>query len=304
MTHPIAVSASRVKGRILNAITVDVEDYFQVQALAHRIPRSAWNDIPTRVERNVDQILELFDAAGAHGTFFTLGWIAERHQSLIVRIASAGHEIASHGFDHTRVDQLTADEFREDIRRSKRLIEDIAGLPVNGYRAPTFSIGRHNRWAFEVLEQEGYIYSSSLYPIRHDLYGVPDAPRVPFQPGPGNLWEIPMTTRPLWGRNYPCAGGGYFRLLPYWWSRWHLEHINGVDGSPCMFYFHPWELDYFQPRIKHLGWRSRFRHYTNLGKMTERLTRLLGDFRWGRVDEAFAFCLDGGAPVSVDTARW
>jgi polysaccharide deacetylase family protein (PEP-CTERM system associated) len=301
--RPLPSYRSEQGNELLNAITVDVEDYFQVQALADCFPRSSWDQVPRRVERNVERVLAMFDTAGVRGTFFTLGWIAERHSSMMRRIAGAGHELASHGYDHTRADRLTPPLFRQDVERAKRLIEDITGTAVRGYRAPTFSIGRDNPWAFDILENAGYAYSSSVYPIRHDLYGVPNAPRFPFRPGPGRLWEIPMTTQPALGRNLPCAGGGYFRLLPYWWSKRNLRRVNTVDRQPCIFYFHPWELDYDQPRMEGLRLRARLRHYTNLARMPDRLARLLKDFRWGRVDQAFASYLGDTADTDLgDTA--
>jgi len=277
---------------ICNAMTVDVEDYFQVQALAEGFPRELWDEIPLRVDRNVDRVLDMFAAAGVRGTFFMLGWIAERQKVMTRRIAAAGHEIASHGYDHRQVDRLTPALFREDIRRTKKILEEIVGLPIRGYRAPTFSIGPENPWAFDILEEEGYTYSSSLYPISHDLYGSPGAPRFPFRPGQGKLLEIPMSTRPYWGRNFPCAGGGYFRLLPYWLSKRHLRQVNGIDKRPCIFYFHPWELDDSQPRPVRVPWRARVRHYTNLSRMSDRLRRLLCEFRWGRVDDAYSAYLN------------
>ena len=281
-----------------NAMTVDVEDYFQVEALSGRFPRPGWDEVPRRVEQNVDCLLEMFAAASATATFFTLGWIAERHPQMVRRIAAAGHELASHGYDHQRADRLSPVQFREDVRRSKRLIEDIGGTAVAGYRAPTFSIGPANPWSYEVLEGEGFRYSSSLYPIRHDLYGSPNAPRYPFRPGQGGLWEIPLSTRRIFGRNYPCAGGGYFRLLPYRVSRRNLRWVNAAEGQSCIFYFHPWEIDAGQPRVSGLKLRSRFRHYTNIPAMRGRLERLLRDFRWRRVDEVFgALAAPAAAPA-------
>jgi polysaccharide deacetylase family protein (PEP-CTERM system associated) len=267
-------------------MTVDVEDYFQVQAFAGCIDRATWHHIAPRVEANVDRILEQFAAAGVSATFFTLGWIAERHQPMVRRIAAAGHELASHGYDHTRADSQVPERFRVDVRHTRALLEDIAGVPVRGYRAATFSIGKQNPWAFRVLEEEGYSYSSSVNPIRHDLYGMPDAPRVPFRPDGCALWEIPMTTLRALGRNWPCSGGGYFRLLPYPAFRQGLSLVN--RRRPGIFYFHPWEVDPDQPRIANCGWKSRFRHYTNLSVMTTRLDRLLHDFAWDRMDQVFA----------------
>jgi polysaccharide deacetylase family protein (PEP-CTERM system associated) len=269
-------------------MTVDVEDWFQVQAFAHCIPRHDWDRLPLRVEANVDRILAQFAAAGVHATFFTLGWIAERHPHMVRRIVAAGHELASHGWDHTRADVQTPEAFRADIRRTRAVLEDTGGVTVSGYRAATFSIGARNLWAFRVLEEEGYRYSSSINPVRHDLYGMPDAPRTPFRPEGCTLWELPMTTLRWAGRNWPCSGGGYFRLLPYEFYRLGLAQVNRGGATPGIFYFHPWEVDADQPRAANAGWKSRFRHYTNITRMPARLERLLRDFAWDRMDRAFA----------------
>ena len=273
---------------IVNAITVDVEDYFQVQALLSHFPRQVWDKQITRVERNTDRILSLFADAGVKATFFTLGWIAERYPSLVRRIAENGHELASHGYEHVRADQQDRVAFRTDVRRSKKILEDTSGLPVRGYRAATFSIGEKNLWAFEVLAEEGYVYSSSIYPIRHDLYGMPDAPRFSFHPLPNTQFlEVPISTVKLANWNLPCGGGGYFRLLPYAYSKWSIDWLNRHDRQASVLYFHPWEIDPDQPRPKRLSMRSRVRHYTNLGRMEARLSRLLCDFRWDRMDRVF-----------------
>lgn len=278
---------------IVNAMTVDVEDYFQVQAFADIIDRREWESLPRRVENNTDRLLGIFADAGIRATFFTLGWVAERHPGLIRRIVQQGHELASHGYSHVRADQQTPDEFRADVRKAKGLIEDAGGVPVRGYRAATFSIGRRNWWAFDVLAQEGYAYSSSIFPVRHDLYGVPDAPRIAFRPSSARITELPMTTVNVFGRNLPCAGGGYFRLLPYHLSLWAMRRVNRQDRRPCIFYLHPWEIDPDQPRQTHARLKSRLRHYTNLTRMEERLRRLLREFQWGRMDEAFRHDLAG-----------
>jgi polysaccharide deacetylase family protein (PEP-CTERM system associated) len=272
----------------LNAMTVDVEDYFQVQAFADCVRREDWDSIAPRVEANVDRILAQFAGADVSATFFTLGWIAERHPALIRRIVAAGHELASHGWDHTRADSQQPEAFRADVRRTRLTLEDIGGVAVRGYRAATFSIGARNQWAFDVLGSEGYAYSSSINPIRHDLYGMPDAPRTAFRPNDGALWEIPMTTLAAFGRNWPCSGGGYFRLLPYGLFRHALSRVNRREGLPGIFYFHPWEVDPGQPRIANAGWKSRLRHYTNLDRMSGKLDRLLRDFAWDRMDRVFA----------------
>lgn len=281
---------------VRNAMTVDVEDYFQVQAFASCIDRSAWHGIAPRVEANVDRILEQFATAGVNATFFTLGWIAERHKPMVRRIVAAGHELASHGYDHARADTQDPETFRDDVSRTRLLLEDIGGVAVCGYRAATFSIGARNLWAFRVLEEAGYAYSSSVNPIRHDLYGMPEAPRIPFRPDDGALWEIPMTTLRAFGRNWPCSGGGYFRLLPYGAFRQGLSRVNRHGRG--IFYFHPWEVDPDQPRIADCGWKSRFRHYTNLSRMTARLDRLLRDFAWDRMDRVFAEQLEPARPGS------
>ena len=271
-----------------NAMTVDVEDYFQVQAFAHCIDRIAWETFPRRVEANVDRILAQFDRASIHATFFTLGWIAERHPDMVRRIVAAGHELASHGWDHTRADTQDPETFRQDVRRARATLEDIGGTPITGYRAATFSIGARNQWAFDVLRDEGYTYSSSINPIAHDLYGMPDAPRTPFQPNRDGFWEIPMTTVRAFGRNWPCSGGGYFRLLPSVLYRLGLARVNRVEKQPGIFYFHPWEIDPGQPRIEGCGWKSRLRHYTNLSRMAGELDYILRMFAWDRMDRVYA----------------
>jgi polysaccharide deacetylase family protein (PEP-CTERM system associated) len=280
-----ADNVSRDRG--LNAMTVDVEDYFQVEAFANVIPRDVWETQPSRVEANTDRLLGLFDGASVKATFFVLGWIAMRHPGLVRRIVDGGHELASHGFQHLRADRQTPEEFRADVRRTKQLLEDLAGVRVKGYRAATFSISRANWWAFNVLAEEGYTYSSSVYPILHDLYGVPDAPRLPFHPTGSAFTEVPLTTLRVLGKNLPCSGGGYFRLLPYALSRHAFARVIEREKRPCVFYCHPWEIDPAQPRQTAAPLKSRLRHYLNLGKMEHRLSRLLRDFAWGRMDETF-----------------
>lgn len=272
---------------IRNALTVDVEEYFQVAAFEKTIPRSRWERSESRVEFSTGRVLDLLASCSTTATFFVLGWIAERHPSLVRRIAAEGHEVASHGFDHTRLHQFTPEQFRADIGRTKAVLEDIAGLEVRGYRAPSYSIDGRNLWALDVLQEVGYVYSSSIYPIRHDLYGMPEAPRFPFRVRPDAILEIPVTTMRLGGRNYPCGGGGYFRLLPYGMFRWMLKRVNSGDQQPGLFYFHPWEVDPDQPRVQAAPLKSRFRHYVNLGSMHARLRRLLREFDWGRMDEVF-----------------
>ncbi len=275
------------------AMTVDVEDYFQVQAFAGVVDRSTWDSLPCRVEANMDRILAAFDQAGVRGTFFTLGWIADRHPAVVRAIVAGGHELASHGYGHARADGQTPEEFRQDVRRAKQVLEDLGGVGVAGYRAPTFSIGPRNPWAFDVLAEEGYRYSSSIYPVRHDLYGVPDAPRFPYRPASGPLVEIPMTTVRVMGRNIPCAGGGYFRLMPYPLYRTLLRRYHRAEHAAGVFYFHPWEVDPGQPRMQKAGRMAQFRHYVNIPAMQSRLERLLRDFTWDRMDRVFAPALAG-----------
>ncbi len=276
-------------GRMVNAMSVDVEDYFQVQAFADKVDRDAWESQESRVERNTEAVLALFAESGVTATFFTLGWVAERHPALIRRIVDAGHELASHGYAHIRADSQTADAFRADIRRTKGLLEDTGGVPVRGYRAATFSIGEGNLWAFDVLAEEGYAYSSSIYPVVHDYYGMPRAPRFAFYPRQaGGIEEYPVTTLRFGSRNLPCGGGGYFRLLPYTMSRWAMKRVNTTDRRPCIFYFHPWEIDPGQPRMAGISAKTRFRHYTNLDRMAGRLRHLCRDFAWDRMDRVFS----------------
>jgi polysaccharide deacetylase family protein (PEP-CTERM system associated) len=272
---------------IVNALTVDVEDYFQVSAFAAHVSRDAWDAKECRVERNIERILALLADAGASATFFTLGWIAERHPDMVRRIAAAGHELASHGFAHRRATEQSPSEFLADIRLAKAVLEDVAGVEVRGYRAPSFSIGAANPWAFDAIAEAGYRYSSSIYPIRHDHYGMPDAPRFAHVVRPG-LLEVPVATVRMLRSNWPAGGGGYFRLFPYALSRWSIRRINGADRQPAMFYFHPWELDPDQPRVPGPGLKTRFRHYVNLKRMAPRIACLLSDFRWSRADRVFA----------------
>jgi polysaccharide deacetylase family protein (PEP-CTERM system associated) len=270
---------------LTNALTIDVEDYFQVSAFAPHIPRKEWATRECRVERNVDRILALLDEHGTKATFFTLGWIAERYPEIVRRIVAEGHELASHGYGHERATEQSESAFFSDINLAKLILEDLVGTQVKGYRAPSFSIGKQNLWAFECLERAGYLYSSSIYPIHHDHYGMPDAPRHPH--AIGGLLEIPATTLRFLNRNWPASGGGYFRLMPYGLSRWMLQRINQTDRLSAVFYFHPWEIDEEQPRIPGISHKTRFRHYVNIGSMESRLHRLLGDFRWGRMDHLF-----------------
>ena len=272
--------------QISNALTIDVEDYFQVSAFAPFVERSAWDTTPCRIERNIDRILELLNQRGAKATFFTLGWLAQRYPHLVRDISSQGHEVASHGQAHLRASDQSPAEFDKDIRTAKQLLEDTAGVAVRGYRAPSFSIGHGNLWAFDRIAAAGYRYSSSVYPVQHDHYGMPDAPRFPYRVSNG-LLEIPVSTARILGRNLPAGGGGYFRLAPYALSRWAINRVNRVDQRPAIFYFHPWEIDPQQPRIEGVGLKTRFRHYVNLNRTESRLRRLLSDFRWDRMDRVF-----------------
>ena len=285
--RPVSVSPTTRSVAVINALSIDVEDYFQVAAFAPYIPQSEWESKDCRVERNVDRILSLLNESGVKATFFTLSWIAERYPSLVRRMVDCGHELASHGHAHQRASEQSPEFFFNDIRHAKNVLEQTSGRLVKGYRAPSFSICEANRWALECIERAGYSYSSSVYPIKHDHYGWSAAPRFPFRPSPG-LLEIPITTVRFFKRNWPAGGGGYFRLLPYLLSRWAIQRLNQEDRRPAIFYFHPWEIDPDQPRVAGLSLRSRFRHYINLGRTEPRLRRLLADFRWGRVDEVFS----------------
>lgn len=271
---------------VRNALTIDVEDYFQVSAFSPYIARSDWDRCECRIERNVQKILQLLNDRHIKATFFTLGWIAKRYPQLVQDIVQDGHELASHGYGHSRVSDQTPVDFYEDIWRAKRLLEDVSGQQVIGYRAPSFSIGAANLWAFEKLLKAGYRYSSSVYPIRHDHYGMANAPRFSFDTG-GGFIEFPLSTFRLFSQNIPSSGGGYFRLLPYAFSRWMLRQVNAENNTPGIFYFHPWEIDVGQPRIKGIDQKTKFRHYINISRMEGRLKNLLTDFSWGRLDHVF-----------------
>ncbi|MEN9558948.1 MAG: hypothetical protein RLZZ502_159, partial [Pseudomonadota bacterium] len=269
-----------------HALTIDVEDYFQVAAFASTVQRGDWDHLPLRVERNVNTVLSALAEAKIKATFFTLGWVAERCPQVVRDIVKAGHELASHGHAHHFVHELSPPEFRQDIRRSKNILEDLAGQAVLGYRAPSFSIGARNLHALDEIRAAGYVYSSSIYPIAHDLYGMPNAPRGPFLL-PSGLLEIPMTTVRVSGRNLPAGGGGFFRLLPYSLSKKLFTSAEKNNGFPSMFYAHPWEFDPLQPRFAHAPLKSRFRHYLNLNRTLPRFQQLLTDFRWGTMQEVF-----------------
>lgn len=270
---------------IVNGLSVDVEDWFQVGAFEKVIARDGWDGLGSRVEDNVARILDLFAEAGVKGTFFTLGWVARRHPAMIRRIADAGHELASHGYDHARVFTFERQDFARDIRLAREIIEDIGGTQVLGYRAPSFSIDRRTPWAFMELAEQGYAYSSSVAPVAHDHYGWPDAPRFAFRPLPwSDLVEIPVTTAILGGRRVAAGGGGFFRVLPYGFSRWAIRQVNRREGRPAVFYFHPWEIDPDQPRVARAPLRSRLRHYTSIEQMAGKLRELVHEFAWGRMD--------------------
>ncbi|MES2831352.1 MAG: XrtA system polysaccharide deacetylase [Pseudomonadota bacterium] len=269
-------------------MTIDVEDYFQVSAFAPYIARDSWPTRECRVEANIDRILAILATGNVTATFFTLGWIAERYPAMVKRIVACGHELASHGYGHLRASDQDHAEFTNDIVRSKALLEDIGGQAVLGYRAPSFSIGARNLWTLDALLEAGYRYSSSIYPIQHDHYGMPDAPRFAFYPnGKDTLLEIPITTVRIMQRNLPAGGGGYFRLLPYSVSRWLMQRVNRDDKQAAIFYFHPWEIDPGQPRQPDIGFKTRFRHYVNLSRMENRIKALTRDFEWDRMDRIF-----------------
>ena len=273
---------------IVNGLSVDVEDWFQVGAFENTISRADWDGLELRVGDNVARILDLFDEAGVKATFFTLGWVAERNRAAMQSIVNRGHELASHGYDHTRVFNLTRNQFSADIAKARAILEDTSGTAVTGYRAPSFSIDARNPWAHEVLAEHGYAYSSSVAPVVHDHYGWREAPRFAFDPLPGSdLVEIPVTTALLGKRRLAAGGGGFFRVLPYSFTRWAIRQVNS-DHRPAVFYFHPWEVDPDQPRVSNASVRSRLRHYTNLSRMAGKLSDLLGDFAWGRMDELAA----------------
>ena len=274
---------------MLNALSVDVEDWFQVGAFEKVIARDDWDSLPQRAERNTEAVLALFERAGVKATFFTLGWIAARYPALIRRISEAGHEVASHGWDHRRVHTMDAAVFRADLEKARIAIEDACGHSPVGYRAPSFSIDARTPWAHRVLAEEGYAYSSSVAPVRHDHYGWPEAPRFAHRPIAGEkLIELPVTTVDVAGRRLAAGGGGFFRLLPYRFSSWAIGRVNRDEARPAVFYFHPWEIDPHQPRVNHAPLKSRLRHYSRLSAMEGKLLRLLRSFSWGRTDEVVA----------------
>ena len=272
-----------------NALSVDVEDWFQVGAFETVIDRKDWDSLECRVERNTDAVIALFDEAGVKATFFTLGWVAERYPSLIRRIVDAGHEIASHGYGHDRVFTLKPEKFAADIQRTRKLLEDASGQKVTGYRAPSFSIDKRTPWAHEILAEQGYTYSSSVAPVKHDHYGWPEAPRFAFRPVAGSdFLEIPVTTAQLGSKRLAAGGGGFFRLLPYAFSHWAIRQVNVDEQRPAVIYFHPWEIDPHQPRVTNAPMKSKLRHYTKLDVMADKLRRLPRDFQWARLDSIVA----------------
>lgn len=270
--------------RITNYLTIDVEDYFQVSAFDGLTDPSAWDSLESRVERNTGRLLDILDEYRVKATFFIVGWIAERHPEMVRKISTAGHEIGCHSFLHRRVPELGPEGFRKDTVRAKTILEEITGKPVLGYRAPSYSITKKSLWALDILAELGFAYDSSIFPIHHDLYGIPDAPRFPYALAGKNMIEYPISTALLFGRKVPVAGGGYFRLFPYPFTRTMLRRINDRERKPFIFYLHPWEIDPAQPRFENAGWKSRFRHYNNLHRTAARFQTLLEDFEFGPIN--------------------
>jgi polysaccharide deacetylase family protein (PEP-CTERM system associated) len=288
--HPVTNINGDSSVSEINALTVDVEDYFHVAAFASNIHRDTWDSLETRVVKNTHKLLGMFEEFGVRGTFFVLGWVADKHPELVRDIAAGGHEIACHGYSHRLVYEQSQAEFYEETRRAKSLLEDIIGSAVLGYRAASYSIVRDSLWALDILVELGFAYDSSIFPVHHDRYGIPGAERIPHRlvtPNKKIIVEWPLSTAKALGLRLPVAGGGYFRLLPYWFSRWGLASINRVDKQPFIFYLHPWEVDPMQPRVP-ASIVSQFRHYTNLNKCENRLRRLLGEFRFGTARDGLA----------------
>lgn len=271
---------------ITNYLTIDVEDYFQVSAFEGVVRPEDWPGQESRVERNTGKILHLLSAHGIKATFFVVGWVAERHPQLVRDIVERGHEIGCHSYLHRRIYNLSMEEFRADTRKAKEILEEVSGRPVLGYRAPTYSITQKSLWALDILQELGFRYDSSIFPIRHDMYGIPDAPRYPYKLPDHDMMEYPISTALLLGRRIPVSGGGYFRIFPYWFTKFALRTINNNEGSPFIFYLHPWEVDPGQPRFMHASVLSRFRHYNNLHKTEYRLGKLLKDFDFGPISRA------------------
>ncbi len=268
---------------IQNYLTIDVEDYFQVAAFEKVINPLHWNDYPSRVERNTRRILELFEKYGVKATFFIVGWTAEQFPNIVKEIASQGHEIGCHSYRHQKIYNLTPKEFRQDTKIAKDILENLTGQPITGYRAPTYSITKKSLWALDILQELGFKWDSSIFPIFHDNYGIPDSPRFEYKLPEHDLMEYPISTALFFGRKVPVAGGGYFRIFPYWFTKMALRKINEQEKQAFVFYLHPWEVDPAQPRIENGGWKSRFRHYQNLDKTEKRLNRLLHDFSFGSI---------------------
>jgi polysaccharide deacetylase family protein (PEP-CTERM system associated) len=275
---------------MLNALTVDVEDYYQVSAFESVVRFEDWDRYESRVERNTERVLDLLDEYKTKGTFFVLGWVAERHPELVRLIHQRGHEVASHGYAHKRIYTQSPEQFREETRRCKKLLEDIIGEPIWGYRAASYSITAQSLWALEILAEEGFSYDSSIFPIRHDLYGIPGHQRF-FHHLNGNgrraIAEVPLSTVRIAGNNFPVAGGGYLRIFPYAVNHLAIRHLNRKEKQPAVVYFHPWELDPEQPRMAG-AWLSRFRQYTNLSRLESRLRKLLARFSFGPIQKVYA----------------
>jgi len=299
---------------IKNALTVDVEDYFHVAALAESIDRGSWDSIPTRVQRNTDTLLELFDEASTKATFFVLAWVAEKHPQIVRAICDAGHELACHGYSHELIYRQTPAVFSAETQKAKSILEDLSGVAVNGYRAASYSITKQSIWALDILVEAGFSYDSSIVPVYHDLYGLIDAKDIPHRlvlRDGRSIDEFPPSTISILGHTIPIGGGGYFRIFPYWFSHWGLSQINRKRQIPFAFYLHPWEIDPDQPRVK-TSLKSRFRHYTNLHKCQKRLVRLLSQFQFGTMRSVLANVdlesvavddISGSAPVMESSSQ-
>jgi len=304
MTHP--QTSVTAPAPIRHAMTVDVEDYYHVSAFANVIKPSQWGEWPTTVERNTQRLLDLFDEKQIKATFFVLGWVAERYTDLIRDIAARGHEIASHGYSHQLVYRQTPEEFRSETVRSKQLLEDIVQKPVIGYRAASYSITRDSLWALDILGELGFVWDSSIFPVYHDRYGIPDSPTAPYLAavsGGRTLLEFPLTTAAVMGYRMPAAGGGYFRLYPYALSRGLFQRATANGTTPAIFYLHPWEIDPDQPRVPGASLLSRFRHYNNLDRCLSRLQALIDEFPFGTVSDSLrSFDLTNSKPVQLAAA--
>lgn len=288
------------RSSITHAMTIDVEDYFQVSAFANVIEPSSWDSLECRVEKNTQCLLELFANNEAKATFFILGWVAKRYPQLLQEIVAQGHEVASHGMMHQRASEQTAAEFRADVSDSKKLLEDITGVAIMGYRAPSFSFTKSNMWVYDNLAEAGYLYSSSVYPVVHDHYGIPDAPRFRYQTDAG-VDEIPLSTLPFSGKNMPISGGGYFRLYPYAITAWAIKQFSVREKQPYIFYLHPWEVDPDQPRVANVSWKSRFRHYLNLRRVEHRMQLLLSGFEWSSMADIYGYSAQNAMTESLRT---